>query len=162
MQQRRPKRQVHEANGTAGGLVGGILSPIERRTLQSQRTRRFAWIKDQTGNLGAQAPTRVSHIVEAIERRVLQSGMRLSPRLIRLRRKWAGALERPRKLNRWSKRLRRKTTGEPSAKHAVKLSAQCLALPTSPLDRQSVIVSALTVGNAANWSRLIAGVVKAW
>jgi hypothetical protein len=53
-------------------------------------------------------------------------------------------LKAVRKLSRWSKRLRRKATGEPGPKHAVKLSVQWLALPTSPLDRQTVIVCSLT------------------
>jgi hypothetical protein len=46
---------------------------------------------------------------------------------------WAGCLKAVHKLSRWSKRSRRKATGEPSTKHAVKLSAQCPALPSSPL-----------------------------
>jgi hypothetical protein len=45
-----------------------------------------------------------------------------------------------RKLNGWSERLRKKAAGDPSTKHAVETWRARLALPNSPLARQSVIV----------------------
>jgi hypothetical protein len=57
-------------------------------------------------------------------------------------------LELARKLECWSEAPGKNASGEPAPDTPLKLFAQCLALPNSPLDRQSVIGFPLNVRNA--------------
>jgi hypothetical protein len=93
--------------------------------------------------------------ITAIER-ALQSESRLSPRLIRLWRKWTCALGRPFdfaqgrlcKLSFWSERLRKNGSTEASTKHGIEPVRLCAALFQAHLSIDTLSSFPLTVNNA--------------